>query len=97
MQSSEMDWQHAHETDSDLMYYPDEQEGDNADDGYYDDAYSYDGYEDEGMAESQVTLTDVLDQCILPTSSQVISTIYPLLGLCLACRVLSVVRAEGTS
>ncbi len=78
--------------DSDLMYYPDEQEGEAADDGYYDDTY---GYEDESLAESQVTLTDVLDQCILPTSSQVVSTIYPLLGLCLACRVLSIVRAEG--
>ena len=87
-----MDWQNSPEIDSDLMYYPDEHEGEDADDSYYDEEY---GYEDEALAESKVTLTDVLDQCILPTSSQVVSTIYPLLGLCLACRVTSLLLAEG--
>ncbi|KAI0209981.1 Protein-serine O-palmitoleoyltransferase porcupine [Lamellibrachia satsuma] len=91
MQSTEMDWQNSPEIDSDLMYYPDEHEGEDTDDSYYDEEY---GYEDEALAESKVTLTDVLDQCILPTSSQVVSTIYPLLGLCLACRVTSLLLAE---
>ena len=93
MQPTEMDWQNVPEMDSDLMNYNDEQEVEGTDDGYYDDEY---GYEDEGLADSKVTLTDVLDQCILPTSSQVVSTIYPLLGLCLACRVISIIIAEGT-
>ena len=93
MQPTEMDWQNVPEMDSDLMNYNDEQEVEGTDDGYYDDEY---GYEDEGLADSKVTLTDVLDQCILPTSSQVVSTIYPLLGLCLACRVIAIIIAEGT-
>ncbi|KAK2177639.1 hypothetical protein NP493_588g01041 [Ridgeia piscesae] len=91
MQPTEMDWQNVPEMDSDLMNYNDEQEVEGTDDGYYDDEY---GYEDEGLADSKVTLTDVLDQCILPTSSQVVSTIYPLLGLCLACRVIAIIIAE---
>ena len=70
-------------------------------DGYYGDEYGeYGDYphyleDDDYGYYSRITLGELLDQCIIPTVSQAVQTVYPLLGLCIISRVTSIFAAEG--
>lgn len=51
------------------------------------DAESAESMKDEGVYYERISLSELMDQCIIPTLSQAIQTIYPLMVLCLICRV----------
>ena len=65
--------------------------------GEYDEDYMYDDYPyfDEDDYYGSITLSELLDQCIIPTMSQTINSVYPLLGLCLVTRLTGHFLTEG--
>lgn len=59
------------------------------------DAESAESMKDEGVYYERISLSELMDQCIIPTLSQAIQTIYPLMVLCLICRVTCVFCFKG--
>lgn len=60
----------------------------------YPDAYGNDldaegmqSMKDDSVYYERISVSELLDQCIIPTLSQAIHTIYPLMALCFVCRV----------
>jgi len=71
------------------------------DDIYMDDLYSANSRDHLGMEEmsngvedsesvgyyERISVSDLFDQCIVPTLSQAFFSIYPIVGLCIMCRI----------
>ena len=62
-------------------------------DGRYDD-YEYADDSDEAM-NAELSLGELFDQCVVPTLSQTLQMVGPLLGLCLLHRVFTTAAASG--
>ena len=43
--------------------------------------------DDEGMYYERISVSELVDHCVIPTLSQATQTVYPLLGLCLVSRI----------
>ena len=50
---------------------------------------------DDSMYYERISISELLDQCIIPTLSQAVHTVYPLLVLCLISRVICIFCYKG--
>lgn len=50
---------------------------------------------DDDAYYERISVSELIDQCIIPTLSQAASTVYPLLGLCIACRITCLFCSRG--
>ena len=99
MQMEDDDYEYHYNMEGDDAYYRQSEMEYDAD---YED-YMYSDHGDmQYPAESNyddyytpITFTELLDHCVLPTLSQAITTIYPLLGLCLVTRLTAHFISEG--
>ena len=53
-----------------------------------------DGQDDDVYYE-RISMSELLDQCVIPTFSQAVNTVYPLLALCLLSRAVNIFCAKG--
>jgi hypothetical protein len=51
--------------------------------------------DDEAAYYERISVSELFDQCIGPTLSQAASTVYPLLGLCIVCRLTCLFCSRG--
>jgi len=51
--------------------------------------------DDDPAYYERISVSELIDQCVGPTLSQAASTVYPLLGLCIACRITCLFCSRG--
>jgi len=50
---------------------------------------------DDDVYYERISMSELLDQCVIPTFSQAVNTVYPLLALCLMSRAVNIFCAKG--
>ena len=58
-------------------------------------AYPDEGEGDDDAYYERISLSELVDQCVIPTLSQTVHTVYPLLALCLISRAVNIFCVKG--